>query len=102
MSTTAVLKTRDTSLEQEFAGVFREHYQLLHRSAYSITGSKQDAEDVVQAVFLKLLQRGDRLDVRFNLKAYLYRAVVNEALSAMRTRKRHDLSDNIEDLQMTA
>jgi DNA-directed RNA polymerase specialized sigma24 family protein len=29
-----------------------------HRTAYSVTGSRQDAEDVLQTVFLRLLRRG--------------------------------------------
>lgn len=78
-------------LEQEFADLFREHYPFIYRTAYSITGNRQDSEDVAQAIFLKLLQREAPVKVRANIKAYLYRATVNEAVSSLRLGKRRSL-----------
>jgi hypothetical protein len=42
---------------QEFEELFEEHYVLVYRTAYGVTGRVEDAEDVVQTVFLRLLQR---------------------------------------------
>jgi DNA-directed RNA polymerase specialized sigma24 family protein len=36
---------------QEVEKLFREHYQLIYRTAYAITGRAEDAEDVLQTVF---------------------------------------------------
>ncbi len=89
-------------LEQEFSEIFHENYPLLYRTAYSLTGSKQDAEDVVQAIFLRLLQRETALEVPFNLKGYLYRSTVNQAISVLRARKRQNLQQNVECLELPA
>jgi RNA polymerase sigma-70 factor (ECF subfamily) len=98
MSRALAANPKGEALEHAFAEIFREHYQLIYRTAYSVTGSRQDAEDVVQAIFLRLLQRRTPLEAR-TLKGYLYRAAVNEALSSLRSRKRYDTSDDVERLQ---
>ena len=72
----------------EVEDVFQEHYRLVYRTAYSVTGSAQEAEDVLQTVFLQLLRRGVPHGLRKNPKAYLYRAAVNQALNAVRSRRR--------------
>ena len=38
------------TLTSELDDLFREHHQLIYRTAYSVTGSKPDAEDVLQEV----------------------------------------------------
>lgn len=59
----------------------------VYRAAYRITGSAVDAEDVVQTVFLRLLQRSD---VPFGEggEGYLYRSGVHAALDLLRSRQR--------------
>jgi RNA polymerase sigma factor (sigma-70 family) len=76
---------------QEFEDFFREHYQLVYRTAYSVTGRKEDAEDIVQSVFLKLLHRDSPLHVVKNPNGYLYRAALNLALDTIRGRQRQVL-----------
>jgi len=76
-------------LEQEFEAIFREHSRLVYRTAFSVTGSPQDAEDIVQNLFLHLLRRGFPPGLRENPKAYLYRAAVNLSLNAVKSRRRH-------------
>ena len=46
------------------------------------------AEDVLQTVFLQLLRAGVPPGLRKNPTAYLYRAAVNQALNAVRARRR--------------
>src|SRR6185436_18336514 len=81
-------------LAQEFEQLFHDHYPMVYRTAYSVTGSREDAEDVVQTIFLRLYRRGDMAAVKENPKAYLYRAAVNTAVSVVRARRRHVLTDN--------
>ncbi len=67
--------------------VFREHYALVFRAAYRITGNASDAEDVLQTVFLRLVRRaGDAAAVE-NVPSYLHRAAVNAAVDLMRARQ---------------
>ena len=63
MSTVTMSKpTADHS--QEFEGLFREHYLLVYRTAWVITGNSDDAEDVLQTIFLRLLRRSVPPDPR--------------------------------------
>ena len=48
MLATRVLDVTDAPLEQDFEKLFNEHYPLVYRTAYSITGSREDAEDVLE------------------------------------------------------
>ena len=52
------------ALPQELEELFLEHCPMVHRTAYAITGHRQDAEDVLQSIFVKLLQRGLTPEVR--------------------------------------
>ena len=67
--------------------VFLEHQGRVLRAAYRITGSAQDAEDVLQTVFLRLVRREAGDPPTQNLGSYLYRAAINAALDLLRARK---------------
>jgi len=51
---------------------------------------RSQAEDVVHEVFVRLVQRRDRLGITSNLRAYLLRAVANAARNANRAGRRRD------------
>lgn len=99
MSTATMSDLTGGPLAQEFEDFFREHYQLVYRTAYGITGRPEDAEDVLQTVFLKLLRRGTSPDFQRNPKGYLYRAAVNLSLDAIERRRRHILTNDVERLE---
>src|SRR5262245_32738381 len=94
--------SRDDAFVQAIEDIFREHYQLVYRTAYSVTGSRQDAEDVLQTVFMNLIDRDLSGGLLLSPKAYLYRAAVNAALNTVRSRKRHPFVDGIEDVEAPA
>lgn len=71
---------------ERLARLFADHYRRVLMAAYRITGNLADAEDVAQAVFLRL-GAGELPDVS-NAASYLYRAAINRALDLMRHRKR--------------
>ena len=96
MSTVNVSDVINKALDQVFEEVFREHYSMAHRTAYGVTGNSQDAEDVAQTIFLRLLHREFPADLVKNPKAYLYRAAVNESLNLIRSRKRSILTGDAE------
>jgi len=102
MSTAIVVRASGENLGQEFEEIFREHYQLVYRTAYSVTGNRQDAEDVLQTIFVRLLQREYPPDLWKSPKAYLYRAAVNVSLSILRSRKRLRTAVDVEELDLPA
>src|SRR5215510_12940226 len=93
---------QDDPLPQELEELFLEHCEMVYRVAYAITGHRQDAEDVLQSLFVKLLQRGLTPEVRRHPARYLYRAAVNLSLNVLRTRKRRRLVDGIDTLEIPA
>jgi RNA polymerase sigma-70 factor (ECF subfamily) len=83
-----------TSSSSAFEDIFNEHAQFVYRTAYGVTGTHEDAEDVLQAVFLRLLKLPP--EAAKHPKAYLYRAAVNQSLDTIRSRRRHVLVDAAE------
>src|SRR6185503_16560587 len=77
-------------LTAELDRILREHHLLVYRTAYGVTGSREDAQDIVQTIFLRLLKRECPPHLQKNPKAYLYRAAVNLSLNTIRSR-RHQL-----------
>jgi RNA polymerase sigma factor (sigma-70 family) len=88
MRTAAISDLIGETLDQDFEELFREHHQLVCRAAYSITGRVEDAEDVLQMLFVKLMQRGLPPGFHQNPKGYLYRAAVNASLDLVQARTR--------------
>ena len=88
MSSVAVFRRPHEPLAEDLEDAFREHSRLVYRTAYSVTASAQDAEDVVQTLFLQLLRRGLPPAFKENPKGYLYRAAINLSLNALKSRRR--------------
>lgn len=67
-----------------------EHYQVqaVH-TAYLITGDRFRAEEVVQAVFLKLAGKIDQFDMQQSFRPWFFRIVVNDAIKAAKRQSRH-------------
>ncbi|HUP13233.1 MAG TPA: sigma factor, partial [Niastella sp.] len=65
--------------EQYFNALYKEYWYKVHRHSYIYTGSKQEAEDMAQEVFLKLWQQLDRLsEVLTNASGYLFMMTRNK------------------------
>ena len=56
---------------REFKQRFLPHHRLLYRVAYQLTGNAQDAEDLLQDLYLKLWQKRDDLPDEAMNEAYL-------------------------------
>lgn len=83
----------DTSMiSPEFERVYRETSENVYRSAYRILGNAEDAEDVLQTVFLRFLRRDSSLGIIDSPEPYLKRAAVNAALDVIRSRKNRTTS----------
>lgn len=84
-------------LSQQLERIFDRHYELIYRTAYSLTGSAADAEDIVQTIFVRLLSRELPPDLTTAPERYLYRAAFNLSLNTIRDRKRQVLTDSMEE-----
>ena len=72
----------------QIESLFREHHDLILQAAYRVTGRAEDAEEVLQTVFLRLLRRqGPPPDLGAGARGYFKRAAVNAALDLLRSRR---------------
>ena len=71
--------------------LFEEHHRLIFRTAWRVTGNANDAEDVLQTIFLRLLKRPPAALETGNAGGYLRRAAINASLDLIRSRKRSRL-----------
>jgi RNA polymerase sigma-70 factor (ECF subfamily) len=92
---------RPASGVPDLEDVFRQHASLVYRTARAITGSSEEAEDIVQTAFLRLL-RGESGSLPSNPKAYLYRAAVNLSLDVLRAQRRRPFIRDVGDLESAA
>jgi RNA polymerase sigma-70 factor (ECF subfamily) len=69
------------------ADLFHRHHARVFRAARRIVGSTEDADDVVQTVFLRVMRREDPPLREDDAGGYLQRAATNAALDLLRRRK---------------
>ncbi len=80
---------RTAAPPRELEEVFQEHAQAMLRTAYRVTGSLADSEDVLQTVFLRLAARSGGTELAGpGIGAYLRRAATNAALDLVRGHRR--------------
>ena len=69
-----------------FDELFSEHHDKVLLAAYRVTGNMQDAEDVLQSVFLRLLKRREPQTYGSSSAAYLRRAAINASIDLLRSK----------------
>src|SRR5262245_23198893 len=98
MQATSVRKTGGEPLPREFEALFEEHYDLIYRTAYAVTGRVEDAEDAVQTIFLRLLRRHQPRDFLKHPRSYLYKSAVNVSLKILETRRHRARTETSDEL----
>ena len=76
--------------ERIFEETFRKYYQSLCNYANSILKEMDEAEEVVQNLFLSIWEKRNDLEINISLKSYLYRAVHNHCLNRIKHLKVRD------------
>lgn len=91
------LQARDRAV---FARVYEHFYPLLFATARKYLGEREQAEEVVQDVFLRLWEKDFALEHAAALKSYLFRAVINRCINHLqRNRLLEGHHDTIRHLQ---
>ncbi|HKZ39205.1 MAG TPA: RNA polymerase sigma-70 factor [Chryseolinea sp.] len=91
-------KTEELSVEQlmttlqagditAFEMLFRTYYQPLCNYAYTFVQDRDEAEEIVQAIFLSVWEKRDKLDIHTGVRPYLYAMVRNAALNILKHEK---------------
>lgn len=73
--------------DEAFETLFKTHYKALNAYANVILKDSDMAEEIVQAMFLKLWEKRDLLQVQTSVKAYLYKCIYNDSLNYIRNQK---------------
>lgn len=77
--------------------LFKTYYAPLVRFAKNILKNKEQAEDIVQEVFLKIWDKRNEIKITTSFKAYLYMAVRNACFNTLKINERkYWLNDDLE------
>ena len=94
----AVALARDGDSEA-FHALVERHSRAVYRLAYRMTGSPQDAEDVVQETFLRAYKQLGRFESRANFGTWLHRIAVNCSIDLIRSRPHREAAHDAPDLE---
>jgi RNA polymerase sigma-70 factor, ECF subfamily len=75
--------------ESAFTVLVERHRRELHVHCYRMLGSFDEAEDLVQEVFLRAWRRRDGFEGRSSLRTWLYRIATNACLDRLKSVSRH-------------
>ena len=95
---TAVALARDGD-NDAFRSLVERYSRYVFSVAYRLTGSVEDAEDVVQNAFLKAHRQLSRFEARADFKTWLHRITVNCAIDLIRSRRHREIGHDPADLE---
>jgi RNA polymerase sigma-70 factor (ECF subfamily) len=95
---TAVALARDGDSDA-FRALMERHGRAVYRLAHRMTGSPQDAEDVVQETFLRAYRQLGRFESRANFSTWLHRIAVNCSIDLIRSRRHQETGHEASDLE---
>lgn len=78
---------------EALAALYRRHADDVYRTAYRVTGSEHEADDVLQDVFVGLRRALDRYEERGSFAAWLRAVTTRTALLHLRHRRRSAVRD---------
>lgn len=70
-----------------FEMMFKSYYQPLCRYANTFVNDPEEAEEIVQGSFINIWEKRQAIDINTSVKAYLYRAIRNACLNALKHQK---------------
>ena len=79
-------------------GILVTRYQRpIYNAAFRVLGNADDASEVAQVVFLRIVERLDDYDSQYKFFSWIYRIAINEAIDLLRRNRREEpLDDEIE------
>lgn len=83
-----------------FKTTFLPQSQVMYRTAYSLLGNPQDAEDAVQEAFIRLWEKRDRIPVGEDLAPYCQRLMRNLCIDSLRRGKLAEANVVAEDVRV--
>lgn len=84
---------------EAFEELVRRYQRRIYSLVYNMTGHREDAEDLLQEIFIKAYRSLDRFKGDSSFFTWLYRIAVNHTINFLKKRKRteHDFSFDVMD-----
>lgn len=79
---------------EAFETLVVRYQRPIYNAALAILHRPEDASDVAQTVFLRIVEKGDGYDPQYKLFSWLYRIAVNESLDLLRRSRRQSPLDD--------
>ena len=77
--------------QDAFTILFRRHWKPLYKTILAKTGDVEQADDIVQEIFVQLWERRDKINRIISLKGYLNGIAYNKVIDVYRyTKKQED------------
>ena len=77
-----------------FAPLVLRYQGPLYNAAFRVLGNAEDAAEVTQTVFLRIVEHLDEYDSRYRFFSWIYRIALNEALNVRRDGAREEPLDD--------
>jgi RNA polymerase sigma-70 factor (ECF subfamily) len=84
---------------EAFAALVIRYQKPIYNAAYWVLRKSEDASDVTQTVFLKVVERLDDYDPQYKFFSWIYRIAVNESLNLLRRNGHEDELDDDTDFE---
>ena len=77
----------------EFDNTVKRYIGMLYRIAFNYLKNKEDSEDAIQNVFIRLFRYGKSFKSEEYLKAWLIRVTINESKRILSSNRKHSFID---------
>ncbi len=84
----AIWKNIQQKDEGTFERFYKEHYKSFFLMSCKYLKDPALAEEIVNDVFLKIWEDGDKIKIESSLKSYLYKAIINRSINLLNKNKR--------------
>jgi len=82
---------------EAFRQIVESHSRKIFKTAFRLTGTEENADDVVQETFLRAYRNLHRFDARAQFGTWLYRIAINCSMDLMRKESRRAARETTED-----
>ena len=80
-----------------FGELVARYQRPIYNAAYRLLGTREDASDVAQSVFLRIVERLDDYDPKYRFFSWIYRIAINESIDVLRRTRREEPLDEDSD-----